>query len=63
MSKMASWSSQPALVVKTGWIWWDQGWMCLEDIMTDHFGPFAVIKKVKIGANMVQMMTKLGQHG
>jgi hypothetical protein len=49
-NKIVSWWSQSALVVKTGWIWLDQGWLGVEDIRTDHFGPFADIKKVKIGA-------------
>jgi hypothetical protein len=50
MSKIVSQWSESALVGKTGWVWLDRGWICVEDIMTDHYGPFAVIKKVNIGA-------------
>ena len=49
-SKMASYLFQSALLLKTGCIWLDRRWICVEDIRTDHFGPFAAIKKVKIGA-------------
>jgi hypothetical protein len=48
MSKIASQWSESALVGKIGWVRFDQGWICVEDIMTDHFGPFAIIKKVEI---------------
>ena len=48
--KMASWLSQPTLLVKIGWIWLDGHWICLDEIRTDHFVPFAAINKVKIGA-------------
>jgi hypothetical protein len=61
---MTSWWSQSALVVKTGWIWLAQGWICVEDIMTEHFGPFCTIKKVKIlaqyGLNVAQIRPKKG---
>jgi hypothetical protein len=49
MSKIASQWSESALVDKTGWVWLEQGWICVEDIITDHYGPFSVIKKSTLG--------------
>ena len=54
-----SWWSQSALVVKTGWIWSDQGWISVVDIRTDHFGPFADFKNVKKGADGCPKVSKI----
>ena len=59
---MVSWLSQSALVVYTGWIWLDQGWICVDNVRTDQFGPLAAPLKSKLGPKGVLKWPKLGQQ-
>ena len=51
---MVSWFSQSALMVNTGWVWLDRGWICVDNIRTDQFSPFDAPKKSKFGFKGVQ---------
>ena len=44
---MVCWLSQSALVVYTGWIWLDRGWIYVDNIMTDQYGCVDATEKSK----------------